>query len=165
MYIPQCATLSLLHHQTNGLLIAFKIPFHGAEYAKLGLHAVQLGGQHTQLLCQIIPLFGAAALTEIVAADGIVGGGHILLCLFQFFIAAVQIFLGLLQPISTGAQVVLQLVHTLGALLHAPFQTTDIRLPTGNIRRQRGLFGPQLQELLGHALRVGSHSRQLLLQK
>ena len=164
MDVPQAAPLGLLHHQADGFLITFVIPLHGPEHLGLGADRIQLGCQLPQALRQLVPTLQAGILPEGVAGNGIVGGGHIILGLPQLTAAGIQVCPGSFDPAVAGGQVLTQLLQAGIGLSHAFFQTPDIRFPAGHFGGQAGFLSTQLQKLLGQALGIGGHGRQLLLQ-
>ena len=164
MDIPQRAPLGFLHHHADGLVIAFKIPFHCPEHSGLGRHGIPPGGHVPDFFLQFVPAFDPGILPKGVARDGVIGRGHFLLGFFQFPAAAIQIGLGFLLPGSAGGQVGIQLLQSLLGLRHALFQTPHVGLTPRDVRRQRGFLSPQLQKLLGQSLGIGRHGGELVLQ-
>ena len=163
MDIPQSAPLGLLHYHADRLIVAFKVPLHGPEHPGLCRHGIQRPCQFPALFFQFIPTLAPGALAKSVAGDGVVGGGDIVLSGAQFFAAIFQVGLGLLAAGSAGFQVPFQLFQPGPGLDHTLFQAPHIRLSTGDIRREGGLFAAQLQILPGDALGIGHQGRQLLL--
>ena len=164
MDVAQSTPLGLLHDHTHRFLIAFKIPFHGPEDFCFGLDTVQLDGQITQLLAQLIPALGAGLLAQGVAGDRVIGSGHILAGTAQFPAAVVHIGLRCAAALFAGTQIIFQLGGTLCIFLQAGLQAADISLTAGQIRSQFTFFGTQLQKLSGDTLGGAGHSSHLLLQ-
>ena len=163
MNVPQGTPLGLLHDHTHGLCIAFVIPLHGPEHPDLGGNAVQPGNELPQAFRGSVSGFPAVFLPEGEARDDVVGGGYLLLGLFQLPAAVFQILSGLVQPVRSGGQIPVQLRQTGPGCLAVFLNGPDLRLAAGNIRGQGGFPGPQLQKLPVQALGGGGHFAELLL--
>ena len=115
MDVPKGTPLGFLHDHTDSLVITFKIPLHCPEHTGFGSDGIQLLRNFPQLLAQIIPALGTAALAQGISCDGIVGSGHIVPGSAQFLTAPIQIGLGLMVTGRTCGQVAAQLFQPLPA--------------------------------------------------
>ena len=162
MDVPQGPPLGLLHDHPDGLLVAFVVPLHGPEHPDLGADSLQPGGNVPQGLHRGIPVLLPALLPEGEAGDHVVGGGDLLLGLFQLGPAVLQALPGLLQPLLSGAQVPVQLLQPPGGGKAVLLNGSYLRLAAGDVRRQGGFLGPQLQKPAAQALGGCRHLAELL---
>ena len=72
MNVVQRTALRLLHHHTDGFLIALKILLHSLEYAGLGLDTVQLTAKTLQLFPKLLCPLGAGGLPQGIACNGVI---------------------------------------------------------------------------------------------
>ena len=163
MDVPQCPTLSLLHHHPDGLVIAFKIPLHSPEHPGLGGNGVQSADNFPHFLFQFFPAFCPGGLAEGIAGNGVVRRGHVLPGGAKLGSALVQFCPRLFPAGGSGIQIPFQLLQPLPGLLTAFLQTPDICLSPRNVRGEGRFLSPQLQILPGNALGIGGQRRQLLL--
>ena len=110
MDVFKSPTLGLLHDHPDGLLIAFKIPLHGPEHPKLGGHALQGGSQLPQPFRGGIPVLLPVLLPQGKAGNHIVGGHHLVLCLFQGLAAGIQVGFRFFQSGFSGGNIRFQLL-------------------------------------------------------
>ena len=157
--------LRFVHNHADGFLVAFKIPFHGAEHPGSGSDGISLAGEFTQVLADFFQALAPGGLAQGKACNNIIGRGDLFLCLVQLVLGLAQCALCFLSAGIPGGEVAFQLGQALCILADAFFQAAHIRLSAGNIRRQGGFLPPQLQKAAGHALGTGRHGGQLLLKR
>ena len=162
--IGELPSLSLLHHQTDRLLIAFKITLHGTEHTGFCTDGIQLLVQFPESIGKFIPTLGTGCLPQGIACDGILGSGDLVLSPTQLASAVVQFLAGMGQTLLAGSQVLPKLRQPVLGKVHGLFQAPDICLSACQIGSQSGLLSPQLQKLTGHTLSIGGHGCQLLFQ-